>query len=458
LFDLLDRLNKLDDIDFDPKANDNRDTIDIVIDDKSKPNAKTVVSVNNIITNNHNQTQDPNSQLKSNAITMTGLICDICDNDKNLIEDTANGIIVCENCGLVISVVFDCSDESAHGPNDDGKPSVSRCGNITNYFLPQTSLGTTIACSNKSKVKILHGWGLMPYKERSLNRVLKKIHRKCQEAHIVKYIEDDAKILYKNIMETKYKLGENKGKNIIIRGINRKSLIAACVFYACKRKQHTRSPKEIARLFNMKYKDMTRGCKIFSKLISMNKMQYDIQISDPMHFIMRFCRDLHINNDNITRCIQIANNIQQLKLASMHTPFSIATGSIMLTIIINKLNIDKKDVAKQFGVSDVTIQKTYKKIVEYKMILVNDQLTKTLSTKIELNRKLVNMPPKLVAKYNSIIKNELIEQYNRSIKHKFLDTMGYISDMNNWLNTQIQTTNNKYKEIQSVGPIKLQRV
>ena len=106
----------------------------------------------------------------------------------------------------------------------------------------------------------------MPYKERSLHQVLKEIQEKCRLASILKCIEDDAKILYKNISETTYTEGNNKGKPIIIRGKNRKSLIAACIFFACKRKGDTRSPKEIAKLFELKDTEITKGCKTFLKM------------------------------------------------------------------------------------------------------------------------------------------------------------------------------------------------
>ena len=182
------------------------------------------------------------------------IICKICNSGEKIAEDRSQGILVCMDCGTVISDLFDRNPEWKSYSGEDGKESLARCGNPINFFLPQSSLGTTIACSNRSKIKILHSWSAMPYKERSLHIVLKEIQSKCRDAGIMKCIEDDAKILYKNISESKHAYGKNKGKNVIIRGANRKSLIAACVFFACKRKGKTRSPKEIAKIFELKYK------------------------------------------------------------------------------------------------------------------------------------------------------------------------------------------------------------
>ena len=78
---------------------------------------------------------------------------------------------------------------------------------------------------------MLHNWGQMPYKERSLSSVLIDIDSKCKKYNITKAVIDYSKILYRNIREGVHTSGKSKGKNIIIRGINRRKIIAACVFY-----------------------------------------------------------------------------------------------------------------------------------------------------------------------------------------------------------------------------------
>ena len=352
-----------------------------------------------------------------------GKFCKKCKTSDKIAEDTAQGIMVCIGCGTILSELFDENPEWRQYGGDDGKEGFARCGNPTNFFLPQSSLGTSIACSNRSKIKILHGWSAMPYKERSLNIVLKEIQNKCRIAGIMKCIEDDAKILYKNTSESKHLMGKNKGKNVIIRGSNRKSLIAACVFFACKRKGKTRSPKEIAKLFDLKYKSVTKGCKTFQKLIKLKHLQYDTKISNPEHFITRYCRELHITNEYIDQATKIAKNIQKLKLASMHTPFSVATGSILLVVDLNMLNIERKVIATRFGVSEVTVIKTYRKIEHYKNILTNDELTDKIAILLDEDKKKLLMPDKLKQRYNKIISEGDNKDKNNNISDE-----EYISD------------------------------
>lgn len=302
-------------------------------------------------------------------------ICPSCNKENQIVEDMAQGFRVCKNCGQVIDNLMDCNPEWRQYEDDKGDS--SRCSMPINKLLPQSSLGTTISGGAfKSRLKTLHGWSAMPYKERSLNMVFKEIQSKCQQAGIIKCIEDDAKIMYKSISECKHIKGKNKGKYIIIRGANRRSLIAACVFFACKKKNMTRSPKEISDLFDLKYTEMTRGCKNFTKLVKIRKLEINMGMSLPEHFVIRFCNELKIKKNYTDEVLKIANNINRLNIASDHTPFSIATGSILLMAENNGLSsISKRRIAEKFGVSEVTITKTYKKLWQYRHIILSNDIT-----------------------------------------------------------------------------------
>ena len=215
----------------------------------------------------------------------------------------------------------------------------------------------------------------MNYKERSLYIVIKNIQQKCRDGNIKKCIEDDAKIMYKNLSGCKHISGKNKGKNIIIRGANRGGLIGACVYFACKKKKDTRSPQEIAKLFGLRYTDITKGCKTFIKLMRLAKESYEITSSKPEDFIRRFCKQLHIRKEYIEVALQITKNVQKLNIASEHTPLSIATGSILLMAELNKIPINRKQLSSNFSVSEITISKTLTKLREYSNALIDDEKT-----------------------------------------------------------------------------------
>jgi transcription initiation factor TFIIB len=323
--------------------------------------------------------------------------CNDCQTD-NIIEDTSHGILVCRNCGQVISNLLDIHPEWTQYADGD-KKDTGRNSLTINRLLPQSSIATTISGNCSSRIKTLHGWSAMPYKERSLNEVFKIIQSRCVYGKILKCIEDDAKIMYKNISDCKHLVGKNKDKNIIIRGINRKSLIAACVLFACRKKDKARSPKEIAELFSLKYTEITKGCKTFLKLAKLKHMELKLTFTKPEHFITRFCEELKIKKEYAEQAIQISNNVQKLHIASVHTPLSLATGSIYLMIHLNGFNIQKKTIAEKFNVSQVTIAKAFKKIEPFINILTNDQICEQLNKEIIKYQEDIHITDKLKPKF-----------------------------------------------------------
>jgi transcription initiation factor TFIIIB Brf1 subunit/transcription initiation factor TFIIB len=323
--------------------------------------------------------------------------CNDCKSD-DIIEDSSQGILVCKNCGRVVSNLLDTNPEWTQYADGD-KKECGRSSSAISKLLPQSSIATTIGGGGSCVIRKLHGWSAMPYKERSLNEVFKIIQQKCVKGKILKCIEDDAKIMYKNISDCKHLDGKNKDKNIIIRGINRKSLIAACVLFACRKKDKTRSPKEIASLFELKYTEITKGCKTFLKLAKLKHMELNLNSTKPKHFITRFCDELKIKKEYAEQAIQISKNVQKLHIASVHTPLSLATGSIYLMIQLNGFNIQKKTIADKFNVSQVTIAKAYKKLEPFINILTNDKMCDYLNLQIQKYQEEIELSDELKPKF-----------------------------------------------------------
>ena len=326
------------------------------------------------------------------------IYCYTCNND-DIVEVISDGIRVCRGCGDVLLSNLIDSNADRIQYNDDNKKDANRYSHPISQLLPQSSSATTISGVCSSRIKTLHGWSAMPYKERSLNEVFKIIQLKCHQGKILKCIEDDAKIMYKNISESKHLLGKNKGKSIIIRGKNRLSVIAACIIFACKKNGKTRSPKEMAEIFNLKYTEVTKGCKRFENLAKLKNMELKTTSTKPEHFIIRFCDELKIKKEYTEQSIQISNNVQKLQIASVHTPLSLATGSIYLMICINKLNILKRVIADKFNVSQVTIAKAFKKLEPFMNILINNEICNRLEVEIKKYQDKIELSETLKSKF-----------------------------------------------------------
>jgi transcription initiation factor TFIIIB Brf1 subunit/transcription initiation factor TFIIB len=152
-------------------------------------------------------------------------------------------------------------------------------------------------------------------------------------------------------------------------------MIAACLFHACKLQKETRSPKEIADIYDLEIKHVNRGCRKFCDIIDANTLFYQIKSSQSSDFIERFAKKLNIDKQYINIAKDVSTNIHKLDLASTHEPPSVAAGCILLVTNYYNIQLSKKQISDIFGISDVTISKTYRKIWPYHKIVLSNKIT-----------------------------------------------------------------------------------
>jgi len=280
-----------------------------------------------------------------------------CELPKNYIGD--KGVISCRVCYCEITNIIDGPEWRFYGSGDSKSQNPTRCGLPVNVLLPKSSLGSSVSGRNRSesmnKIGRYQRWNSMPYAERSLYKVFVLIDSKCQANSLQKVISETAKSLYKILSETK-----------ISRGSNRTGIIAACVFNACKECGAPRSPNELASIFDIDPKVMTKGCKNYTEIIRLSKSDmsrvHNIKSIDLNDFITRFSHNLHLDGKQIKQITHVSHLCQDLHLISDNTPPSMASGCIYLYVKALKLEISKKTISDICRISEVTINKCAKKL------------------------------------------------------------------------------------------------
>jgi len=317
--------------------------------------------------------QDNKSKKKTTCVGCEG---------NNLVQDYSKGCVKCIDCGICqTQQIFDENPEWSLYEDGKGEGSV-RCGPATNFFLPKSSLGTTISGKKYSVLKMLQTWNQMPYKERSLSEILQYLEQVCRKNILPKSVVDNVKILYKQIHDLKYDTEERKHKNIIIRGDNRKGIYGACIYYGAQLQHYSRSVKEISLMLGTSIKVVTKGIRKFNDLMKKNSLINTISTQTPNDHIERFCRKLKLKSDQIQQIIVISNNINKLYLASNHQPTSIAAGAILIYSNLYQVDIQKKVISEVFEISNVTIDKIYKKILPFRNVIVSDETTAFVKNKL----------------------------------------------------------------------------
>jgi transcription initiation factor TFIIB len=298
-------------------------------------------------------------------------ICERCE-FKLAISD--EGFLVCTNfnCGIIYKDMVDQSAEWRYYGADDNKHNdPTRCGMPINPLLEESSYGCTVLSNGPMsyemrKIRRYTKWQSMPYKEKSQYDDFQVITTMAQNAGVPKMIIDDAIRYHKKISEYE----------TTFRGDNRDGILAASIYISCKINKYPRTAKEIADIFNLDVTCATKGCKNAVSII--NNIEKDVINKDktlfckikPEDFIERFCSKLNINNELTKVCKFISTKIEQLDLMPENTPHSIAAGIIYFISQNCNLSISKKDVKNISEISEVTINKCFKKLENIKDNLI----------------------------------------------------------------------------------------
>ena len=295
----------------------------------------------------------------------TGELREYCEVCHAGLLGTDEGFLGCTNsaCGITYTDVLDQSAEwRFYGADDNQTGDPTRCGMPINPLLQESSFGCKVLCTARSsysmrKLRRYTEWQAMPYREKAQYEDFQRITVLAEQGGIPKLIIDDAIRYHKKLSEAK-----------TFRGLNRDGIIAATIYIAAKINKYPRTPKEIATIFHLDNTSTTRGCKNASTII--NGLERGFAAEDktalcattPLAFIERYCSRLNINAELTTLCKFIAVRIQLYNLIPENTPHAIAAGIVYFVGQHCRLNVSKRAVNQVSEISEVTINKCFKKL------------------------------------------------------------------------------------------------
>jgi transcription initiation factor TFIIB len=274
---------------------------------------------------------------------------------------------VCVACGTIQERFIDSNAEWRFYGSEDSKTSdPTRCGMPTNDILPGLSLGSVISLDGKQrvsnymfKISKYQKWNSMSYKERNLYGIIDSMSIKAVNGGISPSIIDEAKMLYKQLSEL-----------TISRGESREGLIASSIYMSCKNNKVPRSAKEIAKIFNLNITAMTRACKKFHEIMKVNMNTS----TTPDDFVLRFCSKLQMRDNVIELCRYVIKKEEEFAIISENAPPSIAAGYIYMVNVVCKLGYSKREISQVCDVSEITINKCYKKLSQFKNSMLTPEV------------------------------------------------------------------------------------
>jgi transcription initiation factor TFIIIB Brf1 subunit/transcription initiation factor TFIIB len=322
-----------------------------------------------------------------------GHICPEC-NSGTFIE-IHDEEVNCTQCGTHMGFLIDSSAEYRWFGSDDRNPDPSRVGNPMNPLLPQSSLGTRILSrpgDSKAmrRIRQYHLWNIMPYRERTLWTVFESLQVRASNSGISLAIVEETKQLYAQVSPL-----------CICRGQQKDALLAACLYESLKRHDTPRRPAEIAEIFQIDAKLITRGVKQFSGLLEEHlhaeakataaivgdsggsgysvgsaaapEKKSDTPSTSFKHYLepavykLETPRSLH--GIILEFAAKIGDMIDELGICPETTPSSLAASALSLTCEKFKIEKSNTEIAKVCSISPATLQKCLKRIDEWRPVL-----------------------------------------------------------------------------------------
>lgn len=288
------------------------------------------------------------------------------------------GFMVCPECGHVGEACIESGAEWRSFGGEDAKVAdPSRCGSATSNYLMSNhaySAGTQISTRWRRETDKMHLAQLLQRRlsanprSRPLRNTFNEFKRTTYNNGYSHKIVDDALHLYTSA---------KKVKNF--RADNRKGLMAKCLAETCKKHGVARSAKEICKEMGITVEVMTKGHRALTKArknasVTNHKINESYKttrktIDQPVDFVDRFCSRLKIPPD-ITEEVRLVTILtKKMRLVSDNAPL-VTSACILLVAQHYKLSVTGADIQKVVNISHVTIDKCFKKLREFREVLV----------------------------------------------------------------------------------------
>ena len=283
-----------------------------------------------------------------------GVINSLCNDGENMI---------CTECGCENSMIIDTNAEWRFYGSDDNKYSSdpNRCGLPSNPYIKNSSLSIVILGHGFEKYRKINSWNGLSYKERSLMTILNMVMNKANIENVPQSVIDKTIHDYQTICISHVK-----------RGTSRESLIAACFAQSMREHGYIRSHQEIAQLFNIKTKKLSKGYSEFSEFLYQQDKDYAKKIKpvETKELVQNYGGYLDFSEDQKKSCMLALYGVEKLGLCPENNPKSIAVGIIYLISEHYHLPYTKKDIAEYCKTSDVTVSGTYSQMIKHVRYLI----------------------------------------------------------------------------------------
>jgi transcription initiation factor TFIIB len=290
-------------------------------------------------------------------------LCHECGGE-HLIHDDEIGEYVCQSCGMVVSSVMVSTRPEWHAFDQEQRENLPRVGAPLTLTMHDRGLSTNIGYKNTD-----HTGKRLDTSQRNQFYRLRKWHQRSKIADsmnrnlslALREITDMGTQLSlpRNVVETSCMIYRRALRNNLIRGRTIKSMVAACVYLACRQCGLVRTLDDVANVAGLTKKEAARNYRILVR-----KTEISVPQTNPRQYIGKIVNILRLNGDTEQLSLVILGQASELKLTNGRGPSGMAAACIYISTKITGDRSTQGDIAGAAQVTEVTIRNRYKELVE----------------------------------------------------------------------------------------------
>ncbi len=283
--------------------------------------------------------------------------CPECDS-INLTYDDQKGEIICNDCGLIIEEKMVDSGQDVGGQFDKsekkgrgGAPlSIQKYDKGLTTNVGEISDIYKLESGQTRKFLRLKKWQerVSTSIERNLRLAMAELRRATSFLNLPSVVRDEAARIYNFVLQ--------RG---LVRGRSMESVIAACIYAACRSYNIPRTLDEIAATSDVPRKEIGRTYRFMIR-----KLGIKVKPSSPKDYISRFSSILHLSPKAQNEALKILKKADVSELTSGRGPAGIAAAALYVAALMNNEKKTQREVADVAGITEVTIRNRYKELID----------------------------------------------------------------------------------------------
>ena len=237
----------------------------------------------------------------------------------------------------------------------------SRTGAPSKLFLHDRGLSTVIQIGRDASGNLLppktmrQMWRLRKWQIRSnvhsyknLIRAMTELDRLSDKMAIPQSVEEKAALIYRKALDKR-----------LVRGRSVEGIAAASLYLACRITKTLRNFREISEASLVSEKDLGRYYRLL-----LRELDIRIPICDPKTYLSKIAEKTNISSQTQALALKIRREAEKKVVTAGKNPRGIAATALYLACRMRGECITQKELAEATDLTQVTIRKRKKEIVE----------------------------------------------------------------------------------------------